>query len=110
MSMRLRSARLTEIRIAQLGSAPHLVVAQAVCDMLGNGYNSSPPSVEQTVALQSSVPFPPLPPPDRDAYIQRHGMFLVCGERLGEFSYVYRPSALLYPVLHRSMHRSTCLA
>ena len=91
--------QLTELRIAQLGSAPHLVVAQAVCDMLGN---SHPPSVEQTVVLQSSVPgissTPPLPPPDRDAYIQRHGMFLVCGESV---IYTIPPR----PALHRSMHR-----
>ena len=95
--------QLTENRIAQLGSAPHLVVAQAVCDMLGNT------SVEQTSAelnisapqstfcqplptgnrstparqghnSATPVPLPPLPPPDRNAYIQRHGMFLACGE------------------------------
>ena len=65
--------QLTENRIAQLGAAPHLVVAQAVCDMLN-------PSVSDPVPENTLPSYPSLPLPDRNAYIQRHGMFLVCGK------------------------------
>lgn len=69
--------QLTEANIKLLRGAPQNVYARACCDEQERRQGGT---LNLPLRGANFVPrLTPLPPPDLDAYISRHGMFLVCG-------------------------------
>ena len=74
--------QLSNDRIAQLNGPHHVLVAQTLYDMVIHGVHPSDNANANTISQPDTTTGSviSLPPPDRNAYVERHGMFLVCGE------------------------------